>query len=572
MLLSVRNNKPFKKRGGEEIYYCRDLICLYINPDTLEWELRINNIKKKGNELNSLWDLLDSLILEKRSHHENSDNKEQRKLIIWTDRLHLFYKVILDYYSSNFKVETMNKLIKGRMEKRCWFLYNSDLKFINFNIVCGEKDIFKLKEIYNFSAAGGVDLIYNFVKMQIDSGINLFSIQHPTFGSTNLKKFYKRFNEEELKQLWEENKKNKAIPKSIDIYQILMETEKRGIIKINPKFERKLTHNVYSFDLKSAYVSQFIRGDDFPIGRIKKEKQLELKELIENDRWFIAVFVSKERINIPFVTILKEESRYVYYLYSYIYKYFQLLNIKISEYEWLLKDIYVCEKEGRLNYNARKNMIDIYNEIEEYKVTNPVKAKALKPQKEIIYGKGIQVRNIKSNAELKNYYIGRSDLYILPQFSLHALMRTGYELLLMWSRTGKDDFFVACDTDSIKTLNPNAKEIFEERNCEIMKENAAAGFPDCNIGTWKFEGLYDNFIQFAKKVYAYSCEEELTCKFAGCRKEAWKELFRDKTIEESIELLSKKDFSIPNGIEQYRYDRNNYKIVKEKYNYEPKEL
>lgn len=59
-------------------------------------------------------------------------------------------------------------------------------------------------------------------------------------------------------------------------------------------------------------------------------------------------------------------------------------------------------------------MIDIYNEIEEYKVTNPVKAKALKPQKEIIYGKGIQVRNIKSNAELKNYYIGRSDLYILP--------------------------------------------------------------------------------------------------------------------------------------------------------------
>lgn len=466
----------------------------------------------------------------------------------------------------------MNKLVKGRMEKRNWFLQNSDLKFINFNIVCGEKDVLKLKEIYNFSSAAGADLIHDFIKMQLDSGINLFTNQHPTFGSTNLKKFYKRFNDEELKELWEENKKNKAIPKSMDIYQILMETEKRGLIKNNPEIERKFIHNVYSFDLRSAYISQFIRGDDFPIGKIRKEKEISLKELIEKNKWFIAILISKEKIDIPFITPLKKDDHYVYYLYSYLYKCLNLLNIKITKFNLEIKGIYVCDKVGRLNYNARKNMIDIYNEIEADKITNPVKAKALKPQKEIIFGKGIQTRNLKTNMDLKTFYKGRSDLYILPQFSIHALQRTCYELLLMWERTGKDEYFVACDTDSIKTLNPNAKEIFEKRNSEIMEENAAAGFPDCNIGTWKFEGLYENFIQFAKKVYAYTCNGELTCKFAGCRKEAWKNLFKDKTIEESIELLSKENFSVPSGITQYRYDRNKFEIAKEEYDYEPKEL
>ena len=123
--------------------------------------------------------------------------------------------------------------------------------------------------------------------------------------------------------------------------------------------------------------------------------------------------------------------------------------------------------------------------------------------------------------------------------------------------------FVACDTDSIKTQNPAATQIFEERNKEILEENKAAGF-DTRIGLWKFEGLYPNFIQFGNKVYAYEHEGKINCKFAGCLKEASQAYFEKLSIEEGIKELQNPELEIPNGIIREYLDLTDGKFVVKK--------
>jgi hypothetical protein len=68
----------------------------------------------------------------------------------------------------------------------------------------------------------------------------------------SLKSFYKRFNEEEKKELRYEQLKR--IP-SFEVYQVLEAATKAGILFINLEKQNKLINNVYSHDISSAYNS-----------------------------------------------------------------------------------------------------------------------------------------------------------------------------------------------------------------------------------------------------------------------------------------------------------------------------
>lgn len=316
----------------------------------------------------------------------------------------------------------------------------------------------------------------------------------------------------------------------------------------SPNIQNQLIKDVYSYDISSAYNSQFIRGNDFPIGKITLTDNSELSSLIKENKWFLLVMASEYKIeNMPqWITPYEQDEVYYYIIGNYDYKCLQLLGLKLNSIDknWKIYRLYNCEETGYLKSKFREELNSLYNERQALKRLGNKEEKIKKQIAEVLYGKGVQSRNFNSNSEISHFY-RRTNNYIDAQISLHALQRTRYEIILMLSRLNWS--YIACDTDSIKTQNPMAAQVFEERNREIEKENIEAGF-ETKIGLWKFEGLYPNFIQYGNKVYAYEHNNKIECKFAGCLTKASESFFSNLSLKEGLKQLQNPNLSIPGGI------------------------
>ena len=540
-LLKIRDKGPYKDRNSN-IEFLRDWCCLYLNDD-LDWEFYLNGDIKTGKGMRVLEHIIKKLIKEKNSRLKV---ERETRLVVWVNSL-TQYKLCVNLLDPTLKPVFYTTYKKGVKENILMLLESKDLEIRNFDMIAGEP-IEEIKESYSLSSEG-VKIMVDFLKKREQQGLHGWGQIRYSKPNNDLKLFYKRFNKEHLKEMMYEVKRR--VP-SIETYQILQSASKKGLMAFNAAFQNTMLTNVYSFDISSAYDAQFVRGNDFPIGKIRLGDIKDLPDLIAQNKWFIIRMVSPYEIEdrLPmWITSEEKDDLFYYTIGNYDYKIIQESGDSLNKInrDWKIDSVLVCDKQGYLNYHFREEEVKLYSErLSEKLKNNKQKEKELKAMQKFIYGKGIQKREFETNTKIEDFYRNRNNVYIDAQISLHALQRTRYELFTMLKRLNSS--YVAFDTDCIKTQSIMAPRLFEERNKEIMEENERAGFPGTTIGLWKPEGLYPHFIQFGNKVYAYEKNGKIECTFAGCLKNAWENYFSNFSLEEGLKELNKPDLAIPNGI------------------------
>lgn len=536
-------NKPWGGgKGKSDIEYLRDRCLLNIN-DELEWTFYLNGETATGNTIYELRKLINEIVEKKEKSHRSKD--KNRRLVIWTSRLTLFHAYIRLLYNG-LELSLMEKFRKGRYEKCVMDITNPHLEFRNFEEISGET-IEEVNKTYSFNCDNEIDIMNAFIDMRFEEGLNDWKQLRYTFANNSLKLFYREanFSEKTLRAMKYESLERKP---SLPLSQIYDVSCKAGVMFCQENNIGIMKHNVKAKDINEAYNAQFVRGDDFPIDNIRKVKVSELASLIREDKWFLVVMESDYEIkSMPrFLSPYQKDEKFYYIIEQYDYKCLTAMGLKITTIDknWRKYKLFKCDKVGYLHWNFRKHIVKRYGKRRYLKRQADPKEKTIKQQFKVVYGKGLQKRNFKTNSEIANYY-RNNNTYINQIVSYHAMARNRLEIIIMLNRLNLN--FESCDTDGIKTLHPDADQIFEQRNQEIREENARAGFINTEIGLWKDEGCYPNFIQFGNKVYAYEENGVIVCKFAGCLKSAWKEYFGSMSLEEGLERLKDFNLKIPNG-------------------------
>lgn len=543
-LLKTTENRPYKVKDNyreSNLEFLRDFCCVYIGID-LKCEMYLNGEVKKELGLKKLKGIMANLIKQKEKRRRNKEN--DRRLVIWVNQLNLFFTYV-QFLGKDLKVNKFSKFVEGKNEILIDSVYNKDLEFRNFDLIAGES-VREVNLTYSFKENSMLNVMVDFLKMRQEQGLKTWVELRYTFANNCNKLFYREFSEEDLKLMKYESIKRRP---SLSLSQFIDAAPKGGVIYHNSINLKQMRHNVYSYDINSAYDAQFVLGNDFPIGRVYKVDLAELPNLIKEDKWFVLVMASNYEISeMPKWLKPYEYNGEFYYIFgNYDYKCLKLMGAKITTIDknWRKHALYTCEETGYLNNAFRAKLVDIYNTRQYLKQIGDPKEKILKSQSKFIYGKGLQKRSFESNDQIMKYHHYATS-YVNQLVAFHALQRNRYELILMLDRL--DYVYNSTDTDCIKSENPMAPQKFEERNKEIKELLAAAGFPDTKIGLWKFEGLYPNFIQYANKVYAYQTREnKIECKFAGCLQEAWQDYFNGLTLEEGLAILESGNVKIPQG-------------------------
>lgn len=560
-LLLIRDNTPYKDKRNSSVEFLRDKCFLYLD-DNLRWQFLLNGEGFKGENYGKLYQIINDLIIEKEKHHRSDT---QRRLVIWTNQLSLFVPYIKTLQDNLTEIYAQRE-IKGKNTLIIERVENKDLEFRNFDFIAGET-IDEVNKTWNLKKKG-VYIMEAFINKREEQGLYGWNSIRYSFANNNLKIFYKNFNEDICKELFRENVNRTP---SKEVFDVFINSCKRGLMWYDESRQGLILNNVYSHDIRSAYDSQFVRGNDFPLGTIRRVSNDCLLELYANSEWFHLVMISDEEVKgLPeFINYYQQpnDSHYYYSIGCYDYKIIrELLGLSLSSYstKWKKHKLFVCDKTGYLNYDFRKEVVKQYNKRQALKLKNDPEERIIKQITKDIYGKGIQKRNLDTE-RIRTLYKNKT-YYICAQISYHALQRTRYELMLMACRLGWD--VVAADTDSIKTQHPLATQFFNERNKEISEENKLAGFPNTLIGTWKLEYIAPRFIQLRNKVYAYEKNNELTTVFSGCLKEKSQAFFSKLTLDESFAALLREDLIIPEGVVQKSLVwEDGFKVKRKYYDY-----
>lgn len=543
-LLKTTGNPPWgagrsKRFLKADVEYLRD-ICLLDITDEMEWKLFLNGEVEEGKTFTEFKALINSLIKIKEKRRKNFD--KERRLVIWTSRLSLF-NVYVRMVGDNLTPTVITKFINGRTEQVVMNVSNKHLEFRNFDLIAGEpvKDV---NLTYSFNSKTNIGTMKSFIEMRMEQGLSDWNQLNYTMANNSVKLFYRDFSAQTKQRLRYEILKR--VP-SLELTQYFDNSAKGGVLLCNKNIMNKIITNVYAGDVNEAFNAQYVRGDDFPIGKPRKVDPKELKSLIKEDKYFFMVIKSSEVLNLPpWIKPYVFEDNYYYMIEQYDYKCLRVMGLTLKKLglNWSIKALYTCDEVGFLDWKIRQKITKKYGKRRHLKnLNNPVE-KIIKAELKFNYGKGLQKRNFSGNSEIRAYY-NRVESYINQTISYHAMARNRYEIITMLDRLNWN--YAACDTDGIKTQHPNAAAIFAQRNEEIRRENARAGFLHTEIGLWKCEGIYPRFIQFGNKVYAYEKDGELVCKFAGCLKEAWKAYFSQFSLDDCFFLLENCNILIPNG-------------------------
>lgn len=540
-LLRVTTNKPWKAKS-KNVEFLQDLCCLDFD-NNLNWTLYLNGTIKSGFGYKPLKSIFSEIVKKKECRRKNHDN--ERRLVIWTTRVNLV-AVYLQFLGKDLEVEEFKKFRNGKYENIKATVYNKDLEFRNFDLICGES-INDLKITYQWENESNIAAMVNFIKMRQEQGLKTWTQLRFSLGNGDLKLFYKDFTEMSSARM-----RYESICRSISLplFQLYQHAPKNGVIACNENYLREWIYGVRGFDINEAYGSQFVRCNDFPISRPYKVEAKELSRLIKEDKWFFLVMKSDIKMKIIGLEPYEFEDSYYYFIEQYDYKCMEQFGKKLSSYKeqlnWRIYAVYTCDEVGYLDWALRKKIVKLYGKRKYLKKKKDPAEKMIKEQLKILYGKGLALKeSIDSNDDVKKESFWLTS-YINAPLSYHALARNRYEIIRMMKKLNFE--YIAVDTDGIKTNCRHSRRIFAERNKEIREENAAAGFINTKIGLWKYEGYYPNFIQFGKKVYAYEHCGEIVCKFAGCREKAWKEFFKNKKPIEAFLYLDSENPVIPKGI------------------------
>lgn len=553
-LLKTTGNPPWgagrsKRFLKADVEYLRDM-CLLDITDEMEWKLFLNGEVEEGKTFTEFKALIDSLIKMKEKRRRNFDR--ERRLVIWTSRLSLF-NVYVRMVGDDLTPTIITKFINGRTEHLVMSVSNKHLEFRNFDLIAGEP----AKEVnltYSFNSRTDIGAMKSFIEMRMNQGLSDWTQLNYTIANNSIKLFYRGFSAQTKQRLRLEILKRTP---SLELTQYFDHSSKGGVLLCNKNIMNRVINNVYASDVNEAFNSQYVRGDDFPIGKPRKVDPKELKNLVKGDKYFFMVIKSNEVLNLPpWIKPFVFEDNYYYMLEQYDYKSLRIMGLTLKKLglNWSIKALYTCDEIGYLDWKIRQKIAKMYGKRRylKKKLSDPSE-KIIKAELKFLYGKGLQCRNFENNTQVQAFY-NKVESYMSQAISYHAMARNRYEIITMLDRL--DWNYAACDTDGIKTQHPNAAAIFAQRNEEIREENIRAGFLHTEIGLWKCEGLYPRFIQFGNKVYAYEKDGELVCKFAGCLKEAWKAYFSQFSLDDCFFLLENCDVQIPKGCVRRRLKMN----------------
>lgn len=144
------------------------------------------------------------------------------------------------------------------------------------------------------------------------------------------------------------------------------------------------------------------------------------------------------------------------------------------------------------------------------------------------------VENIPLKDQIEKYYKSRNS-FLSYQHGVWVTCHARARLQTMLEVVGKDVAY--CDTDSIKCINDHQKD-FDNINKRLRKEAEAAGAfaadRDGNIqymGTWEYEGIYDEFKTLGAKSYIYKKGDDIISTISGVNKSAGAAFFSKYGIE-----------------------------------------
>lgn len=314
-------------------------------------------------------------------------------------------------------------------------------------------------------------------------------------------------------KLWRETyDEHRHIMTDLQMYNDMLAANKAGMLTSAYK---KYFDNIGMWDISSAYPSVMVSDDKFPIGRVVRiggevrYKLSKLNSALKSGQWCKIVFDGKIEGFDLFYDDVSDMTAFEYYdllLCNYSKTLVDLVN-KIDDNT----RVYICRETGYLSDIFRQKIIKLYDD-KSIQKKGTFERFITKTEIDMLYGKSIQTKNFTEFWQVRKYYQGRGDHYLTPEMGNHCSAKIRFLMFKAMCETdGK-----YCDTDGIKS--PYTKEniiYFEEQNKIIMANNEKAGFTDCKIGTWDFEGKADQLLIFAPKCYVCNIDNEFEYKIAG---------------------------------------------------------
>lgn len=376
----------------------------------------------------------------------------------------------------------------------------------------------------------------------------------------------------DFRKSYSKNKKNRQIFRenalTPEMYMICKDAFRGGDTHANVRHVDQVIHNIQSFDLQSSYPAAEML-DLYPVGKFFKITSGEfynkdtsqfakfihvrfkdlryigtcgnpyipesrckaitrMDSIIDNGRVLYAALAELWITDIDYEIILKE------YDYSDIY----VKEIYGSRYGELPKEF----KECLMNYyRAKTELKGISEKAYEYmKSKNKLNASygmmvtdVAKPEIEYINNEYVKKELVLAET-LEKYYKSRNN-FLSYQQGIWVTANARKRLREMLWVVGDDNVYD--DTDSIKCKNDHRAQ-FDAKNKEIIakceKLGAYAidkkGIPRY-MGTWEYEGTYDEFKTLGAKKYIYKEDNVYHSTIAGVSKKAGKAFFNKNGID-----------------------------------------
>lgn len=490
-----------KDEAGNTIEYYADRILISFEYATKKFQLGVNEFGTKEVNLKNfkiLFKEFEALTARRRKH-----------FVIWTTHLKSLLPLIKELAPGGTTVERKNEV----KESQVWVYRTEKFEFRNFDIISNQTDLSVLKESYDFPSTG-CGIMRDYLEMRKAQGFTTWARLNYSFVYMENRLFSRDIDSKIVVN---------STPTEYE-FNNFMKMCRHGILAIDKSLKQKLISNIYGPDKSSAYPSGFI-SIKMPIGRFYSTENSfkNVKKLWDKGiRFYVVIRCKKKFEGILFET--SNDYQKIGNEYYYVLTDFDLAAaLKLYDFNEIgvkLVNVRVSETTDYLPNEIRERIISLYNQKQLNKGKNKSAYYTAKTTLDAIWGKAIQ----RTPYNWKN----QASKLIKPQWSLWTASYLRYEIVCLIEQIGIENV-IAIDTDGIKTIG-DFTSIFEAHNEEIRKANKEAGF-ESEIGTWDTSEYYEQFIQFEKKVYAEVINGKIECKFAGCRKPAWKEFYKENGIE-----------------------------------------
>ena len=590
----------------EKYFISKDRVYLYF--DRYDCSMLVNDELFKGNiyDIKKTTTELAAALAEKRSQLSDRNQQIDYKCYIYTNSM-LRASMLLQLNKDNSEFifakagkHTQGQLFKAVCKDQPFILLNVNALACNKVSEIKSEGVYKIKDTIELNCSiSGQDVHH----LGQTIGRNIEKMEGQLVRSERKKdpSFYlpRLFSFKAMRRTqWE--------GQIVRNYNLLQCANMSGLLQFDPDESFKILRNVISFDIKTAYLSVMINQPIFPKDltvididttservdfcgnrypqnpyHVAFELLERLDRFEEKNKWYYLAIDPCYEGDDPTVnyylhmlkpfrrnfkrhpdTVLKyvHQDQVIGFLkwdrafYDEYYSIFTELTFAELIYNLLLLCpdakivlMYSKQQSDYLPKPFRDSKMELYQEKEKH-AQGSVERDVAKLYTELTYGKGLQLRNYQNDDEARKAICNET---INIAQSLTCCSFTRYRLIHDWS-----DFQpVYMDSDSIKfEFSPDTNNLAQlvQRLDELTEENkqlnAAAGYPESNLGSWNVDGVYNYMMFLRKKVYiGYNSDGTIELATSGCDTDAAREYFKDGTLNLLQKIEREQKLTIPHG-------------------------